>query len=38
MISIEDQQKLLLNISRRIKKPITAYAVGGTAMMFLGFK
>ena len=38
MISIESQQKLLINISRRLKKPITAYAVGGTAMMFLGFK
>lgn len=38
MISIEDQQKLLLNISRRIKTQISAYAVGGTAMMFLGFK
>ena len=38
MISIEVQQKLLLSISKRLKKPITVYAVGGTAMMFLGFK
>jgi hypothetical protein len=38
MISIESQQTLLLNISRRLKKPVTAYAIGGTAMMFLGFK
>ena len=38
MISIEEQQKLLLNISRRLKKQVTAYAIGGTAMMFLGFK
>lgn len=38
MISVEAQQKLLLNISRRLKKPVTAYAIGGTAMMFLGFK
>ena len=38
MISIESQQKLFLNVSRRLKKPITVYAVGGTAMMFLGFK
>ena len=38
MISIERQQKLLLNISRRLKRPVTVYAVGGTAMMFLGFK
>ena len=38
MITIEAQQKLLLNIARRLKKPITAYAIGGTAMMFLGLK
>ena len=38
MITIDQQQKLLLNISRRLTKKITAYAIGGTAMMFLGFK
>ena len=38
MISIERQQNLLLNVSRRLKKPITVYAIGGTAMMFLGMK
>jgi hypothetical protein len=38
MISIEKQQGLLLAISKKLKKPITIYAVGGTAMMFLGFK
>lgn len=38
MITIDQQQGLLLNISRRLKRKITAYAVGGTAMMFLGFK
>ncbi len=38
MISIEQQQSLLLAISRRLKRKITAYAIGGTAMMFLGFK
>jgi hypothetical protein len=38
MISIERQQKLLLAISQRLNKRITAYAVGGTAMMFLGLK
>ena len=38
MISIEKQQKLLLDISRKLKSPITVYAIGGTAMMFLGFK
>lgn len=38
MISIDQQQKLLLNISRRLTGKVTAYAIGGTAMMFLGFK
>lgn len=38
MISIEKQQGLLLAISKRLKKPVNVYAVGGTAMMFLGFK
>jgi len=38
MISIEQQQKLLLNIANRLKSKINVYAIGGTAMMFLGFK
>lgn len=38
MISIEEQESLFLNISRRLKKKITMYAIGGTAMMFLGIK
>lgn len=38
MISIEEQESLFLNISRRLKKKITIYAIGGTAMMFLGIK
>jgi mannose-6-phosphate isomerase class I len=38
MISIEQQQKLLLNVSNRLKKKINVYVIGGTAMMFLGFK
>lgn len=38
MISIEEQQSLLLNISKKLKKPVTAYAIGGTAMMFYGYK
>jgi hypothetical protein len=38
MISIEQQQKLLLNAARRLKRKITAYAIGGTSMMFLGLK
>ncbi len=38
MITIDAQQKLLLNISRRLSRQLTAYAIGGTAMMFLGLK
>jgi len=38
MITIDQQQKLLLNVARRLTKKITIYAIGGTAMMFLGFK
>ncbi|MBI4919148.1 hypothetical protein HY837_04405, partial [archaeon] len=38
MISIEAQQKLLLAVSTNLKKKITVYAIGGTAMMFLGLK
>lgn len=38
MISIEKQQGLFLAITKRLKKQITVYAVGGTAMMFLGLK
>lgn len=38
MISIEQQQKLLLAVSRELERPVTVYAIGGTAMMFLGLK
>ncbi|MBI2047177.1 hypothetical protein HYT26_03375 [Candidatus Pacearchaeota archaeon] len=38
MISIGEQQTILLNIARELKKQITAFAIGGTAMMFLGLK
>jgi hypothetical protein len=38
MISVIQQQRLLLNVSKELDKPINAYAIGGTAMMFLGFK
>ncbi|MFH1064487.1 MAG: DUF6036 family nucleotidyltransferase [Candidatus Woesearchaeota archaeon] len=38
MITIEDQNDLLTAIGRELEKPITAYAIGGTAMMFLGMK
>ncbi len=38
MINVTGQQNLLLNIARKLPKKITVYAVGGTAMMFHGFK
>lgn len=38
MISIEAQQKLLLAIAQNLPRPITVYAIGGTAMMFHGIK
>jgi len=38
MITVTEQQKLLLNIARTLQQKVTAYAVGGTAMMFLGIK
>lgn len=38
MIEIEEQEKLLLAISKALKKKVVAYAIGGTAMMFYGFK
>ena len=38
MISIEKQQGLLSAVSEKLKEKVVAYAVGGTAMMFLGLK
>ena len=38
MINIEEQQEIFITIGRSIKKKIIAYAVGGTAMMFQGYK
>lgn len=38
MINIEEQEKLLLDIAKKLKRKIIVYAVGGTAMMFHGFK
>ena len=38
MITTDKQQSLLLNLSRKLTKRITVYAVGGTAMMFHGLK
>lgn len=38
MISIEKQQDLFIAISKKLKKKIVVYAIGGTAMMFFGLK
>lgn len=38
MISINEQKNLLITLGNKLPKPIIAYAIGGTAMMFLGFK
>jgi hypothetical protein len=38
MISIEEQQKLMLAIARKLGRRMNIYAIGGTAMMFLGLK
>ncbi|MEK6887339.1 MAG: hypothetical protein AABX14_00160 [Candidatus Aenigmatarchaeota archaeon] len=38
MISVEEQQTLFLNISRKLNEKMIVYAVGGTAMTFLGLK
>lgn len=38
MIGIEGQEKMLLAISKAMKRKIASYAIGGTAMMFYGLK
>lgn len=38
MISVNDQKNLLVEIGNRLSKELIVYAIGGTAMMFLGFK
>lgn len=38
MITAKEQQKLFLDIANALSKKITAYAIGGTAMIFLGLK
>ena len=38
MITIDRQQQLLLTIAKKLPTKITVYAIGGTAMMFHGFK
>ncbi len=38
MISTKDQNQLLIQIGNKLSEEITIYAIGGTAMMFLGLK
>jgi len=38
MINIDEQQDLLNNIAKELKKELVVYVVGGTAMMFHGIK
>jgi hypothetical protein len=38
MITIQEQQLLFVDIGNKLPKKITAYAIGGTAMMFHGLK
>ncbi len=38
MISVDNQKNLFIEIGNKLSKSITIYAIGGTAMMFLGFK
>ncbi len=38
MISIKDQTNLLIELGNKLPKETIVYAIGGTAMMFLGFK
>jgi len=38
MITAKQQEGLFLNVAAKLKKRITCYAAGGTAMLFYGFK
>lgn len=38
MIELNDQEELFKLISRKIKKDVSCYAFGGTAMMYYGYK
>lgn len=38
MINIQDQEKLFSDAGKILKKKIECYAIGGTAMMYLGLK
>lgn len=38
MIAIKDQESLLTVVSGKLTKRITVYAIGGNAMIFLGYK
>lgn len=38
MINVEQQERIFLEIAKKLPHPITVYAIGGTAMMFQGLK
>ena len=38
MIKIDQQNRIFIDIAAKIQRPITMYAIGGTAMMFQGLK
>jgi len=38
MINTKDQEELFALISKYLKRDVTCYAIGGTAMMFSGYK
>ena len=38
MIEIKEQENLFLQIARKLKTKVNCYAIGGTALMFLGLK
>lgn len=38
MITAKDQETLFVNISRNLGKKVVCFAIGGTAMIFYGFK
>jgi hypothetical protein len=38
MISVNEQKQLLIQLGNQLSKEVIVYAIGGTAMMFLGFK
>src|SRR3989344_2457424 len=38
MITIQEQEKLFIEIGKTLDKKIECFAIGGTALMFLGLK